>query len=61
MPRASAFDLRTELQRRAQFDCDFPRTIHSARRETRVDGAVNGGGAALRIASYRGTIRLRGI
>ncbi|HLH40467.1 MAG TPA: DUF4097 family beta strand repeat-containing protein [Bryobacteraceae bacterium] len=61
LPRASAFDLRTSFERRAEFECDFPRTIHSTGRQTRIDGAVNGGGAPLHISSYRGNIRLRAI
>ena len=61
LPRASAFELRTGLGRRAGFDCDFSRTIHSVRRQSEIDGAVNGGGPALHVTSYRGDIRVRGI
>ena len=61
LPRSSAFEIRADLQRHAEFDSDFPRTIHSTRRESEVQGAVNGGGPALRVKSYKGNIRLRGI
>jgi len=61
LPRDSHFDLRTSFGRRAGFDCDLPRTIHSTRQQSESQGAVNGGGPALRISSYRGDIRVRGI
>jgi hypothetical protein len=61
LPRSSAFDLRTNFERRTDFDCDFPRTIHSTGRQTHIDGSVNGGGAPFHISSYRGNIRLRSI
>lgn len=58
LPRSAAFNLRTSLSRRADLDCDFPRTIHSTHHERSIDGAVNGGGAPLDVRSYRGNIRL---
>lgn len=61
LPRSSAFELHAELERRAEFDCDFPRTIHTSRRQSHMEGAVNGGGPSLRVESYRGKIRLRSI
>jgi hypothetical protein len=61
LPRASSFELRADLERKAEFDCDFPRTIHSTRHESSFESVVNGGGPALRVSSYRGNIRLRGI
>ncbi len=60
MPRASAFDLRTDLGRHARLDSDFPLVIRStAGRERSFQGPVNGGGPRLRIKSYRGSFRLR--
>ena len=61
IPRASAFDLETSLQRHADLDCDFPRTVRLAGRQSTMNGKVNGGGPVLRVKSYRGTIRLRAI
>ena len=61
IPRAAAFDLETDLQRHADLDCDFPRTVRLAGRQSFVNGKVNGGGPVLRVKSYRGTIRLRAI
>jgi hypothetical protein len=61
LPRASAFELRSRLSRRAGLACDFPRTIHSTHHERSLDGAVNGGGAPLDVRSYRGNIRLRSL
>jgi len=61
LPRASAFELRTNFERRAAFDCDFPRTIHTTRHMTDFSGSINGGGPSLHVSSYRGNIRLREI
>jgi hypothetical protein len=59
LPRSSAFDLRTRLERKALFDCDFERTIRTAHHGMEDHGRVNGGGPELRVTSYRGTIRVR--
>jgi hypothetical protein len=61
LPSSSAFEIHANLERHAGFECDFPRTIHSTGRLSHVDGAVNGGGAALHVTSYRGNIHLRSI
>jgi hypothetical protein len=61
LPRASAFDMHAELERRATLDCDFPRTLHSERRQREMRSTVNGGGPELRVTSYRGSIRLRAV
>jgi hypothetical protein len=65
LPKASAFELRANLQRHADFKCDFPRTVnssyHDRRREQDLRSLVNGGGALLHINTYRGSIRLRSI
>jgi len=59
LPRASAFDMHADLERHATLDCDFPRTLHSGRRQREMHSTVNGGGPELRVTSYRGSIRLR--
>jgi hypothetical protein len=59
LPRSSAFEMHTELERRASFDCDFPRTLRSERRQREMRSTVNGGGPELRVTSYRGSIRLK--
>ena len=46
-------------ERRVTFDSDFPRTIHTTRRDAEFRSVVNGGGPELRVTSYRGDIRLR--
>jgi Putative adhesin len=61
LPKSSSFDLRADLERRTDFDCDFARTIHSMNNLRTIDGTVNGGGAALHVHSYRGNIHLRSI
>lgn len=59
MPAKSAFEVRAKLERRANLDSDFARTIRSTARTGDYRSTVNGGGAELRVSSYRGTIRLR--
>jgi len=59
LPRASAFDMHAELERRASLDCDFPRTLRSDHHQREMRSTVNGGGPELRLTSYRGSIRLR--
>src|SRR5260370_49076 len=61
VPKASAFEIHANLQRSARFNSDFPRTVSSTRREREFRGKVNGGGAVLRVTSYRGNIRLHSI
>jgi hypothetical protein len=59
IPHSAAFEIQASLERHADFVCDFPRTIRTTRHESEFHSAVNGGGPALRVTSYRGTIRLR--
>lgn len=59
VPRSSAFEIRAHLQRRVDFQCDFPRTIRSSNRMNDFTSSVNGGGPELRVSSYRGSIRIR--
>ena len=59
VPRNSKLDLVADLQRRATLDCAFPVTIRSSRQGQSFRTGVNGGGAELRVSSYRGDIRLR--
>ncbi|HML16107.1 MAG TPA: hypothetical protein VK419_03740 [Bryobacteraceae bacterium] len=59
VPRNASFDLEADLERRATLDCAFPVTIRSSREGSRFRTGVNGGGAELRVSSYRGDIRLR--
>ncbi len=59
LPRSSAFEIHAGLERRAGFNCDFPRTIRSTRGESEFRSVVNGGGPSLRVTSYRGDISLR--
>jgi hypothetical protein len=59
LPRASAFNMHAELERRATLDCDFPRTLRSDRHQREMRSTVNGGGPELRVTSYRGSIHLR--
>lgn len=59
LPRSSAFEIDAELNRHGDFDCDFPRTVHSTRRDREFRSVVNGGGPMLRVTSYRGSIRVR--
>ena len=61
LPGSSAFELNARLERRASLDCDFVRNIRFARRNRDLRSAVNGGGAELRVTSYRGSIRLRSV
>jgi hypothetical protein len=49
IPRGSGFELRNDLDRRADLDSDF---------SYRRDGPVNGGGPDLRLKSHKGRFRL---
>ena len=59
IPRSSAFEIRARLERHADFDCDFARTLRTSSREREFHSTVNGGGPELKVNSYRGTIRVR--
>lgn len=59
LPRSSAFEIDAELNRHGDFDCDFPRTVHSTRQDRGFRSVVNGGGPMLRVTSYRGSIHVR--
>ncbi|HYL77194.1 MAG TPA: hypothetical protein VEU96_23470 [Bryobacteraceae bacterium] len=61
LPRDSRFNLETNLDRKASIDSDFQVLAHiSGRRGPVLEGAVNGGGPALRLITHRGRIHLRG-
>jgi hypothetical protein len=59
IPRSAGFDLETHMERRSDFICDFPRTVSSSHRQREIRSSVNGGGAELRVTSYRGMVRVR--
>jgi len=60
MPRNSRFDVQADLGRHANIETDFALMSRSmSGRSGSVHGAVNGGGPTLRLAAYRGDIRLR--
>ncbi len=59
LPQGSGFNLDGDLARHANLDCDFPRTVRTSDRQRDWHSTVNGGGPALKVKSYRGTIRLR--
>jgi hypothetical protein len=52
------FDLRADIERRADFESDFPITMRG-RVGSRIEGSVNGGGPRLAIHSERAPVRLR--
>jgi DUF4097 and DUF4098 domain-containing protein YvlB len=60
LPSTTAFNLHADT-RRGGVQSDFPLTVRTLgrRRQTAVDGAVNGGGPTLRFNSHRGELRLR--
>lgn len=59
LPRASRFDLETDMGRHATLDTDFAVISRLAgRRDGSMHGAVNGGGPALRLTTHRGSVRL---
>jgi len=58
LPSLTAFNLRADTGR-GGVQSDFPLSIKTmGRRQTSVDGTVNGGGPALRFNSHRGELRL---
>jgi hypothetical protein len=60
LPRASAFDMRTRLERKAALHSDFSAdTGVEAWRGELLTAAVNGGGPALTLVSHKGELRLR--
>ena len=59
LPSMTAFNLHADT-RRGGVQSDFPLAIRTlGRRQTSVEGAVNGGGPTLRFNSHRGELRLR--
>ena len=59
LPSLTAFNLHADTGR-GRVQSDFPLSIRTlGRRQTSVDGAVNGGGPTLRFDSHRGELRLR--
>jgi hypothetical protein len=63
IPKASKFDIDAKMDRRGELDSDFERIVHSSRdlRRGEYHSSVNGGGAELRVSSYRGEVRLRAV
>lgn len=63
LPRDSRFDLNARASRKGDIESDFEmlsRTRYSGlSRESRVSGAINGGGPELRLTTSKGTLRLR--
>jgi hypothetical protein len=61
MPKDARFALSADVGRGGRLHSDFPvtTTLDRHRRDERVEGAVNGGGPALRLSTYRGNFRLR--
>lgn len=61
MPRDARFALSADVGRHGRLHSDFPVTTTVGRhsRDERVEGAVNGGGPALRLNTHSGTFRLR--
>ena len=55
---SQGLDLRADIERRAEFDSDFPVTMRGPIGD-RFEGAVNGGGPRLTIHSDRAPVRLR--
>ena len=59
LPKASRFNVETELGKHASVNSDFPLVVRSANRQGEsMQGSVNGGGPTLDIKTYRGSIRL---
>jgi hypothetical protein len=61
LPRSSAFNLSTKLERHATLDTAFTQTVRSTSHQRGYNGSVNGGGPELRVNSYKGSIRLRSV
>jgi hypothetical protein len=61
LPRSSAFNLSTKLERRATLDTDFAQTVRSTSHLRGYNGSINGGGPELRVSSFKGEIRLRSV
>lgn len=59
VPKASGFEIDAHLERHADLECDFPRTIRTSHGTRSFRSVVNGGGATLHVNSYRGSIRVR--
>jgi hypothetical protein len=59
LPKSSAFEINAKLERHADFECEFPRTVRTSRQERDFRSTINGGGPELRLNSYRGSIRVR--
>lgn len=60
IPRQTAFSLETDLGRRGELRSDFATPERSSSRGSRrIDAAVNGGGPALRLRTYKGEFRIR--
>jgi len=55
---AQGLDLRADIERRADFDSDFPVTMRGSS-DGRFEAAINGGGPRLTIHSERAPVRLR--
>lgn len=68
LPKQTGFSLEMDLGHRGDLDSDFggiaraTRSSHRWRHDDRVQGtAINGGGPTLKLTTYKGEFRLRGI
>jgi hypothetical protein len=61
LPKDSRFDLETDAGRRGDVDSEFALASRAGRPGSwgRATSAVNGGGPALRLETYKGSLRLR--
>ena len=59
LPAGAGFDLNTDLERAAQLTANDAFSLPSPTDDGEYDGPVNGGGPALSVESYSGTIELR--
>jgi putative adhesin len=62
VPKDAHFQVSAEVDRHGRFDSDFPVLVRTSKRysrDERIEGAVNGGGPTLHMATHSGTFRLR--
>ena len=59
LPKDSQFDLDADTGRRGDIDSEFTLASRVGRSDSRRVAPINGGGPALRVTTYRGSLRLR--
>ena len=60
LPKDSRFEIDADAGRHGDIESDFAMMTHASRsRGARAEGAVNGGGPALHMTTYKGTLRIR--